>query len=440
MAIAMRLLERLCEEAACPSFLLLASFLLPLLLICLLRRLRHLSRLPPGPSGYPLFGILPLITKQFHLQLFDYAQKFGKILSLKMGSQMVVVLNDPNVIKKAFARPEFSGRPKSALSSILNGYGKKSNFLIYLLLYKFIQLKNYAALYFLQKVHIFLASILTSRLFLFQGIISSEGSLWSAQRRFLHKQKFGLKHWGNMGERMESVVMHEVQAFLSTLAAESSCSPLNPAPILNCFISNVICTITMSTRFLPNDAKFRRFMHLFDEGFRLFTQTGALLFLPVLRHLPGMRAVCEQLKRNRDEMLRFVQEIVADHEDSLDPKAPRDLVDSYLLEIQSADAANMEQLFPDGKEPRTQLYQIMLDLFSAGVETLKTTLQWSMLHMVHNPEVKGRVQAELERVVGPNRLPSMADMAELPYTRATIYEVVRRSNVVPMGTTHATDR
>jgi hypothetical protein len=134
MAIAMRLLERLCEEAACPSFLLLASFLLPLLLICLLRQLRHQRRLPPGPAGYPLFGILPLITKQFHLQLFDYAQKFGKILSLKMGSQMVVVLNDPNVIKKAFARPEFSGRPKSALSSILNGYGKKSNFLISLLM------------------------------------------------------------------------------------------------------------------------------------------------------------------------------------------------------------------------------------------------------------------------------------------------------------------
>ena len=269
------------------------------------------------------------------------------------------------------------------------------------------------------------------------GIISSEGSLWSAQRRFLHKQKFGLKHWGNTSEKMESCVMHEVQAFLSAIVAARS--QLNPAPILNCFISNVICSITMSTRFLPDDAKFRRFMHLFDEGFRLFTQTGALLFLPILRHLPGMRAVCDQLRRNREEMLGFVEEIVADHEATLDPKAPRDLVDSYLLEIQSGAAAT-EQLFPGGKDPRTQLYQIILDLFSAGVETLKTTLQWSMLHMLHNPEVKARVQAELEQVVGPNRLPTMADMADLPYTRATIYEVVRRSNVVPMGTTHATDR
>ncbi len=126
MALATRLLEWVCGQlSACPpSLLLLASFLLPLLLIWLSRQLRYLGRLPPGPRGYPVFGILPLITKQFHLQLFDYARQFGRIVSLKMGSQLVVVLNDPNIIKKAFARPEFSARPRSSLSSILDGYGK----------------------------------------------------------------------------------------------------------------------------------------------------------------------------------------------------------------------------------------------------------------------------------------------------------------------------
>ena len=121
MAFAVRLLQWMYEGS---SALLLASFLLPLLMIWLVRQLRYLRSLPPGPTGYPIVGILPLITKQFHLQLFDYAQQFGRIFSLKMGSQLVVVLNDPNLIKKAFARPEFSGRPESALNSILNGYGK----------------------------------------------------------------------------------------------------------------------------------------------------------------------------------------------------------------------------------------------------------------------------------------------------------------------------
>ena len=130
MAFAVRLLQWAAEQTACPSALLLATFLLPLLVICLVRHLHYLRSLPPGPAGYPVFGILPLITKQFHLQLFDYARQFGRVLSLKMGSQLVVVLNDPNLIKKAFARPEFSGRPRSALSSILDGYGELIFFIL----------------------------------------------------------------------------------------------------------------------------------------------------------------------------------------------------------------------------------------------------------------------------------------------------------------------
>ena len=51
-----------------------------------------------------------------------------------------------------------------------------------------------------------------------------------------------------------------------------------------------------------------------------------------------------------------------------------------------------------------------------------------------------KVQAELDEKVGPHRLPEIRDMKDLTYTRAAICEVMRRSSVVPMGTTHATDR
>merc|ERR1719492_743387 len=60
--------------------------------------------------------------------------------------------------------------------------------------------------------------------------------------------------------------------------------------------------------------------------------------------------------------------------------------------------------------------------------------------MIHEPEVRKKVQAELAGVVEADRLPSMEDMPHLPYTRATIYEVMRRSTVVPLGTTHRTIR
>ena len=271
------------------------------------------------------------------------------------------------------------------------------------------------------------------------GIINSEGQLWKNQRRFLHQQKFGMKHWGSGSTQMESRISDEVLYLLESIKNEKI-NPFNPAPILNCAISNVICSIVMSTRFNHNDPKFLRFMHLFDEGFRLFNQTGPLAFFPILKHLPGVKNTITEIKNCREEMLQFVQYIIEDHKQVLDKNNPKDLVDSYLMEIEKAKReGNLEQVF-DSMDPETQLQQILLDIFSAGVETLKTTMQWAILFMMHNPDVQKKVQAELDSVVGPNRLPCVADMADLPYTRATIYECLRRVPVVPMGTTHATDR
>jgi 26-hydroxylase len=80
----------------------------------------------------------------------------------------------------------------------------------------------------------------------------------------------------------------------------------------------------------------------------------------------------------------------------------------------------------------------MSDLFSAGQETVKTTLQWGILFMLHNPEVQAKIQEELDAVVGRKRLPNLSDAPFLPYTEATICEILRRSNVAGLGTTHAT--
>ena len=98
-----------------------------------------------------------------------------------------------------------------------------------------------------------------------------------------------------------------------------------------------------------------------------------------------------------------------------------------------------EEIF-HGFDPELQLQQIILDLFSAGVETLKTSLLWSIIYMLHYPKVMKKVQAELDANIGPNRLPNVKDVNQLVYTKATIYEIMRRSSIVPMGTTHSTER
>lgn len=56
--------------------------------------------------------------------------------------------------------------------------------------------------------------------------------------------------------------------------------------------------------------------------------------------------------------------------------------------------------------------------------------------MVHNPSVQSAAQAEIERVVGTERLPTYADRASLPYVEAVYKEVLRWQPVAPIGVPH----
>jgi cytochrome P450 len=62
---------------------------------------------------------------------------------------------------------------------------------------------------------------------------------------------------------------------------------------------------------------------------------------------------------------------------------------------------------------------------------------WLALAMVVFPEVQCRAQAELDAVVGRERLPTFTDAPRLPYVRAVIKEVLRWRPALPLGLPHA---
>lgn len=47
--------------------------------------------------------------------------------------------------------------------------------------------------------------------------------------------------------------------------------------------------------------------------------------------------------------------------------------------------------------------------------------------------LEDKVQAEVDRVVGQTRLPTMADRTAMPYTEAVIHEIQRMGNIVPLN-------
>ncbi|XP_011300426.1 cytochrome P450 18a1 [Fopius arisanus] len=356
---------------------------------------KFLRSLPPGPWGFPVFGYLPFIKGDLHLQFGGLAKKYGSMFSARLGTKLVVVLSDYRTIRDCFRREEFSGRPHSEFMNILGGY----------------------------------------------GIVNAEGAMWKEQRKFLHEKLrgFGMTYLGNGKKIMEARINREVDVLIRSLSLKRG-APTDVSPSLGISISNVICSIIMSVRFHHGDTRFRRFMNLVDEGFRLFGSIHFVNFIPILKYLPSLRKTRNKIAENRAEMAEFFQQTVDEHKSTFDEKNIRDLVDTYLLEIKRAKAEGTDAALFQGKNHDRQVQQILGDLFSAGMETVKTTLEWAVIQMLHHPEAAKAVQEELDQVVGRSRMPALEDLPFLPVTEATILEVLRRSSIVPLGTTHATTR
>uniref|UniRef100_A0A915ELC2 Cytochrome P450 n=1 Tax=Ditylenchus dipsaci TaxID=166011 RepID=A0A915ELC2_9BILA len=80
---------------------------------------------------------------------------------------------------------------------------------------------------------------------------------------------------------------------------------------------------------------------------------------------------------------------------------------------------------------------LCMDLFFAGQETTSYTLQFIFLYMIVFPEVRTKMQEELDKEIGDNeegtKRVTLADRAKLPYTNAVICESQRLCNLVPMN-------
>ncbi|KAJ6017894.1 hypothetical protein N7451_001273 [Penicillium sp. IBT 35674x] len=76
-------------------------------------------------------------------------------------------------------------------------------------------------------------------------------------------------------------------------------------------------------------------------------------------------------------------------------------------------------------------------LLEAGSDTTASTLYGFIQALLVWPEVQRKAQEEIDRVVGPDRLPTMDDYENLPYIRCCIKESLRWMPTVILGVPHA---
>jgi 26-hydroxylase len=106
----------------------LLVFLSVLSIVCfmqwLLKMVLQIRKLPPGPWGFPILGILSFIGSEKHLKFLRLSKIYGSLFSARLGQQLTVVIADYKLIREAFKKEEFTARPKTPIYSILNGFGE----------------------------------------------------------------------------------------------------------------------------------------------------------------------------------------------------------------------------------------------------------------------------------------------------------------------------
>ena len=141
----------------------------------------------------------------------------------------------------------------------------------------------------------------------------------------------------------------------------------------------------------------------------------------------------------RSEFLNGVQviydilaPILNEHIKSHDPENIKDLMDLMIKE--SNETEDPESSF---YKERGIMFMVndLIDLFIAGMETTSSTLMWTFLYMLHHPQVKSKVQKELEDVFGDND-PCLELRPRCHYTNAVLHESLRLTGILPFSVPH----
>nr|XP_023415641.1 cytochrome P450 2D17-like isoform X1 [Loxodonta africana] len=373
------------------------------------RRARWAANYPPGPMPMPGLGnLLQLDFEDMPYSLGQLRRRFGDVFSIQLAWTPVVVLNGLKAVREALVLrgEDPADRPLVPVYENL-GFGPRGKGLI----------------------------------------LARYGHAWREQRRFSLST---LRNFGLGKKSLEQWVTEEAACLCAAFAAQAG-RPFRPNALLNKAVSNVIASLVHGRRFDYDDPTLLKLLELVDAGLK---QDSAFMremlnAVPVLVNIPGLAGKVFSAQK---AFMVLMDKLVDEHRETRDPaQPPRDLTDAFLDEVEKAKEK------PESSFTNENLRWVVADLFSAGMVTTSTTLDWALLLMLLHPDVQkgvvrapgfwlsggtlvcpGRVQQEIDEVIGRLRQPQMEDQARMPFTTAVVHEVQRFGDIVPLGVPHMT--
>ncbi|NXI98447.1 CP2K1 protein, partial [Psophia crepitans] len=339
---------------------------------------------PPGPRALPIIGNLHLFDlKRPYRTYLQLSKIYGPVFSVQMGLRKIVVIAGYETVKEALVNQAdaFAERPKIPIFEDLTGGN---------------------------------------------GIVFAHGENWKVMRRFTLTT---LRDFG-MGKRAIEDRIVEEYGYLADIIASQEGKPFDASKIINAAVANIIVSILLGKRFDYKDSRFVRLLHLTNESIRLAGKPLVTIY-NIFPHLGFLLRANKTLLQNRDEFHAYVKVTFVEHLKTLDKNDQRSFIDAFLVK-QQEEKATTKGYFHNGN-----LLSLVSNLFTAGVETISTTLNWSFLLLLKYPEIQRKVQQEIDQVIGSNP-PRIEHRTQMPYTDAVIHEIQRFSNILPLDLPHET--
>ncbi|KAI6172740.1 (pine wood nematode) hypothetical protein [Aphelenchoides besseyi] len=358
-------------------------FLISLLVLFLVHQFYYRKRnLPKGPIAWPLVGSALELMKleRWEYKFLEWTNKYGKIHTYFLGNMPIVAINDYDTMIELFVKngDDFTERAPSEL--------------------------------------------------LDKEVRESSGELWRSQRRFALKvfRDFGLNK-----QKMQERVLEELQTICGNIDEEiKSNQEIDFHKHTDIATGSLINAILCGFRFTTNGQEklFYRLKELLEKIMLSFASPILMLAMmnEFMSKLPIFRSRFRACVELNLEIRNFIEKCVDEHLASTDYSAdefePRDFIDAFLFE-QKKEAKGEPTYFT-----------------FAGQETTSTTLTWGFAYLIRHPEAQQKLHAELDRVIGSDRLITMSDKNDLPYTNAVINEIQRCSNIIGQNLLRRTGR
>lgn len=359
----------------------LTVILLLIGLICVVKRNRR-KRFPPGPSGWPVIGSLPLLGNMPHHSLYQLSKQYGPIMYLKLGTTDTVVVSSPKIAEACLKTNDlnFSNRPGNSSAKYI---GYDSHGLVWV----------------------------------------PYGPRWRMMRKICNIHLFG----GKALDDLQPVREEEVGMLVkSILEHERQGKAVNLGEVLNICTANVLGQTMLSKRMFDSQGrKAGEFRQLVMEQTDLAGKFIIADFVPSLAWMDpeGVRTKMKKLHIRIDA---FISKMIKEHQTASCNGGKADFL-SILLPLRN-DADSEE-----GKLTNDEIKGLLQTMFNAGTDTTSITVEWAIAELIRHPNIMKRCQEEIESAVnGEKRKVKESDLRNLPYLQAVVKETLRLHPSVPL--------